>query len=108
MFHDQNIAELGICGGLAGSATTARCEGAPERTVGESRSARFTLRAAPASEGATIDITKGQWEQCVRAARGVCPTGSMKGTCVGGASKGGDVDFVLDMPGSSSSDSLEL
>ncbi len=97
MFHDQNIAELAICDGISGSTT--RCEGQPGRTVGESRSARFALKAEV--EGATINISKAQWEQCIRAARAVCPTGSMKATCVGGASKG-DVSFVLDMPGSAS------
>ncbi|EMR69921.1 hypothetical protein MGN70_005638 [Eutypa lata] len=101
VFHDQNIAELAICSGLTGSTT--RCEGAPQYTVGESRSAKFTLKAA--SEGAAIDITRDQWEQCVRAARAVCPTGSMKATCAGGASRGGNVNFVLDKPGSSSSSS---
>ncbi|RYO88220.1 hypothetical protein DL766_009297 [Monosporascus sp. MC13-8B] len=95
-FHDQNVAELSICGSIAGAVT--RCEGAPESTVGESGSARFSLKAA--SEGATISISKGRWEQCVGAARAVCPTGSMAGTCAGGASKG-DVEFVLDSSGSS-------
>ncbi|RYP11440.1 hypothetical protein DL764_000094 [Monosporascus ibericus] len=31
-FHDQNVAELSICGRIAGAVT--RCEGAPESTVG--------------------------------------------------------------------------
>ena len=97
MFHDQNIAELAICGGISGEAT--RCEGAPARTAGESRSARFALRATEEDAGATINITKARWEKCIRAARAVCPTGSMRATCVGGASKGG-VHFVLDSPGS--------
>ncbi|KAI1399085.1 hypothetical protein F4819DRAFT_431994 [Hypoxylon fuscum] len=93
VFHDQNVAELGICGGIAGSIQ--KCEGSPETTVGQSGSAKFTLTAATA--GATINISKGRWEQCVRAARAVCPTGSMSGTCAGGASSG-DVDFTLDSP----------
>ncbi|RYP38553.1 hypothetical protein DL767_002489 [Monosporascus sp. MG133] len=71
----------------------------PDVTVGESESARFSLNAA--SEGATITVSKGRWEQCVRATRAVCPTGSMAATCAGGASRG-DMEFVLDSPESSS------
>ncbi|KAI1344985.1 hypothetical protein F5Y15DRAFT_13529 [Xylariaceae sp. FL0016] len=93
VFHDQNVAELAICNGIAGSIT--KCEGAPESTVGQSGSAKFSLNAA--TDGATINISKGRWEQCIRAARAICPTGSMSGTCVGGASSG-DVDFTLDNP----------
>ncbi|ORY65966.1 uncharacterized protein BCR38DRAFT_339294 [Pseudomassariella vexata] len=92
-FHDQNVAELGICGGIAG--TIQKCGGAPESTTGTSGTAEFKLNAA--TSGATINISKGRWEQCIRAARAVCPTGSMSGTCAGGASEG-DVDFTLDNP----------
>ncbi|KAI1394128.1 uncharacterized protein F4822DRAFT_37434 [Hypoxylon trugodes] len=91
--HDQNVAELGICGGIAGSIQ--KCGGAPQTTTGKSGSAEFTLSTA--TKGATINISKGRWEQCVRAARAICPTGSMKGTCAGGASSG-DVNFTLDSP----------
>ncbi|KAI1323223.1 hypothetical protein F5Y16DRAFT_350806 [Xylariaceae sp. FL0255] len=91
--HDQNVAELAICGGIAG--TIEFCGGDPTETVGESGSAKFTLTAA--TDGATINISKGRWEGCIRAARAICPTGSMSGTCVGGASTG-DVDFTLDSP----------
>jgi len=93
VFHDQNVAELAICGGIAGSIQ--KCGGAPSATTGQSGSARFELRAA--APGATINISKGRWEQCVRAARAVCPTGSLQATCAGGASSG-DVDFTLDTP----------
>ncbi|KAI0200135.1 hypothetical protein F4808DRAFT_429798 [Astrocystis sublimbata] len=93
VFHDQNVAELGICGGIAGAIT--KCEGAPEFTVGESGSAKFSL--APVEQGATINISKGRWEQCIRAARAVCPTGSMSGTCTGGGSFG-DINFTLANP----------
>ncbi|OTA69401.1 hypothetical protein K449DRAFT_428850 [Hypoxylon sp. EC38] len=93
VFHDQNVAELAICGGIAGSIQ--KCGGSPQSTVGTSGSAQFTLKAA--TTGATINISKGRWEQCIRAARAVCPTGSMSGTCAGGASSG-DVDFTLDNP----------
>ncbi|KAI0396218.1 hypothetical protein F5Y17DRAFT_126010 [Xylariaceae sp. FL0594] len=93
VFHDQNVAELAICGGIAGSIT--KCGGAPESTIGHSGSAKFTL--TPVKRGATINISKGRWEQCVRAARAICPTGSMKGTCSGGASSG-DINFILEWP----------
>lgn len=93
VFHDQNAAELSICGGIAGSIT--KCQGAPTSTEGISGTAKFTLNAV--DDGATINISKGRWEQCVRAARAVCPTGSMRGTCAGGGSTG-DVAFTLDNP----------
>ncbi|KAI2617518.1 hypothetical protein GGS26DRAFT_404008 [Hypomontagnella submonticulosa] len=93
VFHDENVAELAICGGIAGSIT--KCQGSPKTTVGRSASAQFTLSAA--TSGATINISKGRWEQCVRAARAICPTGSMKGICTGGASTG-DVSFTLESP----------
>ncbi|RYP63266.1 hypothetical protein DL770_009424 [Monosporascus sp. CRB-9-2] len=70
---ERNVAELSICGSIA--RTVMRCEGAPESTVGDSGSARFSLKAA--SEGATVTISKGRWEQ-------------------------GDMEFVLDSPGSAS------
>jgi len=87
------VAELGICGGIAGAIT--KCGGAPTSTTGKSGTAQFKLAAV--SQGATINISKGRWEQCVRAARAVCPTGSIQATCAGGASTG-DVAFTLDNP----------
>jgi hypothetical protein len=91
VFHDQNAAELSICGGIAGSVK--RCQGGPSMTQGRVGSALFTLKAV--DEGKTINLTKKRWEQCVRAARAVCPTGSLSATCLGGASRGGDVQFSL-------------
>ncbi|KAF5527764.1 hypothetical protein CGCA056_v000870 [Colletotrichum aenigma] len=89
--HDANSAELAICGGISGSATT--CKGNPSTTVGQSGSARFTIK--PTTAGATINISKNKWEQCVRAARDKCPTGSVRATCSGGATSG-DVEFILE------------
>jgi len=94
VFHDQNVAELSICRGIAGPVT--KCQGLPAETTGRSGTALFALRTAEA--GAQINISKDRWEQCVRAARAVCPTGSMSGTCVGGATTGGDVAFTLTNP----------
>ncbi|KAK5663392.1 hypothetical protein OQA88_3820 [Cercophora sp. LCS_1] len=90
VFHDQNDAELSICGGIAESVT--KCHGSPTETIGKSGSALFTLK--PINQGATINIDKRRWEQCVRAARAVCPTGSFSARCIGGASSG-DVGFKL-------------
>ncbi|KAI0021569.1 hypothetical protein F4780DRAFT_284103 [Xylariomycetidae sp. FL0641] len=92
-FHDENVAQLGICGSIAGAIT--KCEGDPTATTGESGSARFDL--APVDAGATLNISKGRWEGCVRAARAVCPTGSLSAVCAGGSSLG-DVAFRLDSP----------
>ncbi|TVY28946.1 hypothetical protein LHYA1_G001656 [Lachnellula hyalina] len=88
--HDQNVAELGICGGIAG--TIVKCGGAPTSTTGSSGTALFTLKAVDA--GATINVSKGRWEGCVRAAAATCPTGGFSSTCVGGASTG-NVAFTL-------------
>jgi hypothetical protein len=90
VFHDQNVAELAICGGIAGAIT--KCGGAPTSTTGSSGTALFKLDATDA--GATINVSKGRWEGCVRAAQAVCPTGEFSSTCVGGASTG-DVAFSL-------------
>ncbi|KAK0655717.1 hypothetical protein B0T16DRAFT_319748 [Cercophora newfieldiana] len=90
VFHDQNAAELSICGGIAGSVK--RCQGSPSLTQGRVGSALFTLKAM--SKESTINVSKKRWEQCVRAARAVCPTGSLSATCLGGASRG-DLQFTL-------------
>jgi hypothetical protein len=92
-FHDFNVAQLGICGGIAGSIQ--KCGGNPSTTIGQSGTAKFSLRTT--SPGATINISKGRWEQCVKAARVTCPTGAMSATCEGGASVG-DVAFTLASP----------
>ncbi|KAK1981450.1 hypothetical protein LZ30DRAFT_592703 [Colletotrichum cereale] len=90
VFHDQNAAELAICGGISGS--VAACHGGPATTVGQAGSARFELKTTV--PGASITIAKAKWEQCVRAARDKCPTGSVRALCAGGASSG-NVEFTL-------------
>ncbi|KXX74259.1 hypothetical protein MMYC01_208776 [Madurella mycetomatis] len=89
--HDESAASLTICGGIAGSGKT-KCGGSPAETFGRSGTALFTLRAM--DEGQTINISKTRWLQCVQAAREACPTGSVSGTCIGGASRG-NVGFTL-------------
>ncbi|KAE8444032.1 hypothetical protein EG329_001161 [Mollisiaceae sp. DMI_Dod_QoI] len=90
--HDINVALLAICGGIAG--TIEQCGGEPTTTTGESGTAKFTLNAA--TSGQTIDITKGRWEGCVRAARAVCGDTPFTSTCIGGADvNAGNVDFTL-------------
>ncbi|KAF2654743.1 hypothetical protein K491DRAFT_600279 [Lophiostoma macrostomum CBS 122681] len=88
--HDTNVAILGICGGIAG--TIQKCGGSPSSTTGQSGTSLFTLNALTA--GSTINISKGRWERCVKAAQLTCPTGSFTSTCIGGATVG-DVGFSL-------------
>ncbi|KAF2181794.1 hypothetical protein K469DRAFT_493901, partial [Zopfia rhizophila CBS 207.26] len=88
--HDTNVAILSICSGIAGSIQ--KCGGSPTSTVGESGTSKFELNAV--DSGATINISKGRWERCVKAAQLTCPTGTFTSTCVGGASTG-NVAFSL-------------
>lgn len=49
----------------------------------------------PTDSGATINVSKGRWEQCIKSAEKVCPGGqAYTATCPGGASKG-DINFEL-------------
>ncbi|KAK6382102.1 hypothetical protein LTS17_003987 [Exophiala oligosperma] len=89
--HDTNVAVLSICGGIAGSIQ--KCEGNPATTVGASGTSKFTL--TPVTQGATLNVSKGRWERCVRAAQAVCPTGTFTSTCKGGVSEGAGFKFVL-------------
>lgn len=89
----MNVATLSICGGIQGAIQ--KCGGSPRSTTGESGTARFTL--TPTVAGATINVSKGRWEGCIRAARAVCTAGSFESVCKGGASEG-DVAFTLDNP----------
>ncbi|KAF2005492.1 hypothetical protein P154DRAFT_379042, partial [Amniculicola lignicola CBS 123094] len=79
--HDTNVAILSICGGIAG--TIQKCGGNPTSTTGVSGTSKFTLDVTDA--GSTINISKGRWERCVKAAQLTCPTGSFETTCLGGA-----------------------
>lgn len=92
VYHEQNAAQLAICDGISGNDKT-RCRTGTSSTVGKRGSAKFTLTAT--TDGATINITKKRWEECVRAARDKCPTGTLTGTCLGGATSG-DVLFTLE------------
>ncbi|KAK0118215.1 hypothetical protein ONS95_012519 [Cadophora gregata] len=90
--HDINVALLQICGGIAGKIE--QCAGDPTTTTGASGTAKFTLTVATA--GQVINITKGRWEGCVRAARAVCGDTPFTTTCIGGAnSNAGNVDVTL-------------
>ncbi|PSR76300.1 hypothetical protein PHLCEN_2v8532 [Hermanssonia centrifuga] len=57
--HTSNVALLQICGGIAG--TIEKCQGAPKSTTGQSGDVLFTIK--PVDSGATINISKGRWEQ---------------------------------------------
>jgi hypothetical protein len=82
---------LAICGGIAGS-SVGRCGGSRRETEGRSGRAVFAARAV--RDGATINVSKDRWVQCVGAARQACPTGSFQAVCVGGATRG-DVEFTF-------------
>ena len=58
-FHTVNVAQLQICGSIAGSIQ--KCQGNPTFTTGESGNVRFTI--TPVENGATINISKGRWER---------------------------------------------
>ncbi|OCL09651.1 hypothetical protein AOQ84DRAFT_388028 [Glonium stellatum] len=88
--HSTNVAILSICGGIAGSIQ--ECGGNPTSTTGASGTSLFTLNAT--TSGATINISKGRWERCVKAAQLTCPTGTFSSTCTGGATAG-NVAFSL-------------
>ncbi|KAL3425560.1 hypothetical protein PVAG01_02351 [Phlyctema vagabunda] len=90
--HDINVALLSICGSIAG--TIQQCAGNPTETTGTSGTASFTLKAA--TDGTTINITKGRWEHCVAAARATCGDSPLTSTCIGGADGNkANVDFTL-------------
>ncbi|KAI5120097.1 hypothetical protein M0805_001253 [Coniferiporia weirii] len=89
--HTVNVALLQICGGIAG--TIEFCEGAPTSTTGADGNVQFSI--APVTKGATINISKGRWEQGIRAAFAVCGEDvPFTATFTGGASTG-DVNVVL-------------
>ncbi|CAN8098928.1 unnamed protein product [Discula destructiva] len=92
VFHEQNTAQLAICNGISGAGNT-RCPGASRVTEGVRGSANFTLTAQ--NPTAKINLSKVRWEECVRAARSICPTGNLSGTCRRAATSG-DVDFRLE------------
>jgi len=111
VFHDLVAAELGICGGVmiadpsssssSSSSSKRSCDGSVSETTSQKGSALFRLRVEEDGDGdgANINISKDRWMQCVRAAREVCPTGTMRGVCVGGVTRGdGGLVFELVNP----------
>ncbi|KAH9849955.1 hypothetical protein C2E23DRAFT_761275 [Lenzites betulinus] len=89
-FHTSNVALLQICGGIAG--TIEKCQGAPTSTTGQSGNVKFTI--TPVIKGDTINISKGRWEQGIKAAFAVCGQNiPFTATFAGGATKG-DVNVV--------------
>ncbi|KAI0730713.1 hypothetical protein C8Q76DRAFT_715803 [Earliella scabrosa] len=67
-FHNSNVALLQICGGIQGEIQ--KCQGAPTFTTGEFEGIRFTI--TPVVPGDVINISKGRWEQGIKAAFAVC------------------------------------
>ncbi|KAI9062506.1 hypothetical protein FKP32DRAFT_1573614 [Trametes sanguinea] len=91
-FHTTNVALLQICGGIAG--TIEKCQGRPTSTTGQSGNVRFTI--TPVIEGDQINISKGRWEQGIKAAFAVCGQDiPFTATFTGGAAKG-DVNVVYE------------
>jgi hypothetical protein len=66
-FHTVNVAQLQICGGIAGSIE--KCQGSPTSTTGVSGNVQFSI--TPVIKGDTINISKGRWE---RTSRGLGPS----------------------------------
>ncbi|OBT68054.1 hypothetical protein VE03_01540 [Pseudogymnoascus sp. 23342-1-I1] len=91
--HDINVAILSICGTIAG--TIQKCQGSPASTTGASGTAVLNLNVV--NEGSTINVSKGRWEACMRAARAVCGDSPFKSECVGGTAgtSGGNIAFEL-------------
>ncbi|KAI0629372.1 hypothetical protein C8Q77DRAFT_1066065 [Trametes polyzona] len=91
-FHTSNVALLQICGGIAGKIQ--KCQGRPTSTVGQSGNVRFTIN--PVVKGDQINISKGRWEQGIKAAFAVCGQNiPFTATFDGGAVKG-DVNVVYE------------
>ncbi|KAL1727090.1 hypothetical protein EV714DRAFT_275930 [Schizophyllum commune] len=89
--HDVNVAQLQICGGIAGSIQ--KCQGNPTSTTGVSGTATFTID--PVEEGDTINVSKGRWEQHIKAAFKQCGQDvPFTATFRAGAAKG-DIDVTL-------------
>jgi hypothetical protein len=63
-----NVAQLQICGGIAG--TIEKCQGSPTSTTGTSGNAQFSI--TPVVKGATINVSKGRWEQGIKAVAAIC------------------------------------
>ncbi|KAH9916315.1 uncharacterized protein B0H18DRAFT_1215103 [Fomitopsis serialis] len=89
--HETNVALLQICGGIAGSIES--CQGNPTTTTGTSGGSEFTI--TPVNSGDTINISKGRWEQGIKAVAATCGADKpFTATFTGGATTG-DVNVVL-------------
>ncbi|KAI0314375.1 hypothetical protein OF83DRAFT_1085683 [Amylostereum chailletii] len=89
--HTVNVAQLQICGSIAGKIQ--KCQGSPTSTTGTSGNVQFSIN--PVVSGDTINISKGRWEQGIKAAFAVCGQDiPFTATFQGGATKG-DVNVVL-------------
>ncbi|KAI8902243.1 hypothetical protein BC833DRAFT_574253 [Globomyces pollinis-pini] len=83
-FHDINVAQLQICGGIAGKIQ--KCQGNPTSTTGISGTAKFI--ATPKINGSTINVSKGRWEQGIAAGLAKCGQSPVKGIIPLGTSNG--------------------
>ncbi|PCH44168.1 hypothetical protein WOLCODRAFT_104697 [Wolfiporia cocos MD-104 SS10] len=100
--HDTDVALLQICGGIAGSIEF--CQGNPTTTTGTFGNSSFTI--TPAESGATITISKGRWEQGIKAVAATCGADKpFTATFTGGASTGNVNVELKEVDGTTSSDS---
>ncbi|KAK4205325.1 hypothetical protein QBC40DRAFT_215566 [Triangularia verruculosa] len=90
--HDEAAASLQICNGSI-SGRGAKCQGGVKETSARMGTARFELRSGGGKQA--INVSKERWQLCVWAAREACPTGSLRGVCLGAARWGGEVGFTL-------------
>ncbi|KAF9820592.1 hypothetical protein IEO21_01295 [Rhodonia placenta] len=89
--HETDVALLQICGGISGSIEF--CQGNPTTTTGTDGGSQFTI--TPVEKGATINISKGRWEQGIKAVAATCGQNKpFTATFTGGASTG-DVNVAL-------------
>ncbi|KZT65030.1 hypothetical protein DAEQUDRAFT_677521 [Daedalea quercina L-15889] len=83
--HETDVALLQICGGISGSIEF--CQGNPTNTTGTSGGSEFLIM--PVNSGDTITISKGRWEQGIKAVAAVCGADKpFTATFTGGASTG--------------------
>lgn len=92
--HDEAAASLQICNGsIAGTGRGQYCQGGLKATEAKVGTAVFRLKSV--NERQSINVSRERWQMCVQAAREACPTGGLRGVCLGAARWGGSVGFEL-------------
>ncbi|CAP69390.1 uncharacterized protein PODANS_1_10560 [Podospora anserina S mat+] len=92
--HDEAAASLQICNGsIAGTGRGQYCQDGLKATEAKVGTAVFRLKSV--NERQSINVSRERWQMCVQAAREACPTGGLRGVCLGAARWGGSVGFEL-------------